>query len=80
MSLFVILKSRRASTGKQNEMELHIPFNDSMPTLVIDFIQADCDELDAIWERFHESIPMPVKNKVVRWYGDIAKTIYFNLR
>lgn len=84
MALFVVLKSTNMK-GKQNHVELHVPFH-NLPTLVneeIDHIQADCDELDAIQRVFHFdgifNIPMPNGKRVVRWYGDIAKTIYFNL-
>lgn len=30
------------------------------------------------WLKF-PTIPVPEKRLVVRWYGDLAKTIYFNL-
>lgn len=93
MSLYVILKSRRVSDGEQNEFERHVPFTfGTMPQLEneeIDYIQADGDELEAIRRHFSYSpkdgsglvcsIPF-CGNRVVRWYGDIAKTIYFNLR
>lgn len=84
--LYIVLKSINARTGKQNEIQAHIPFR-LLPTLVneeLDFIQADGDELDAILYTFLSdggyTIPVPRDNRVVRWYGDIAKTIYFNLR
>lgn len=98
MAMFVILKSLN-SHGKQNQVELHVPFA-NLPQFVneeIDFIQADGDELDTILRSFRApqigdnffSIPVVHvfgegleirRPKVVqRWYGDIAKTIYFNL-
>ena len=83
MSLFVVLKSKNRHAGEQNYLERHIPFhNGSMPTLVneeIDYIQADCDELDEIRRIFAGTIPDSFR-RVVRWYGDIAKTIYYNIR
>jgi hypothetical protein len=46
-------------------------------------LQADCDELIAIRNLFASdrtfTIPMPQCNRVVRWFGDIARTIYANL-
>jgi len=54
---------------------------ESFPYINIDnlnFIQADGDELDFITTKFGHSIPTP-DNRVVRWYGDIAKTIIFSL-
>lgn len=91
MSLYVVVKSLNEQ-GKQNAIERHIPFAPArIPTLeneVIDFIQADGDELVAIREMFtvpitdtinQLTIPFPNK-RVVRWYGDLARTIYQNLR
>ncbi len=80
MSLYVVLKSKDAH-GKQNAIERHIPFK-NLPTLVneeIDYIQADGDELIAIRQLFPEAIPFPQGKRVVRWFGDLAKTIYYNL-
>ena len=51
-------------------------------------IQADGDELYHIVKQYRNgqwggndtySIPVPAKNKVVRWFGDFAKTIAANL-
>lgn len=87
--LIVVLKSMRilGNTKTQNSLELHVPFR-NLPTLVgeeIDYIQADGDELLEIASTFEIgtldpqlTIPM-TNNRVVKWYGDIAKTIYFNL-
>lgn len=98
MAMFVVLKSKN-SEGKPNNASVHTPFI-NLPKFdgeEIDFIQADCDELDEIATKFTQggiarvsdseeticpptySIPMPNGKRVVRWYGDIAKTIYFNL-
>jgi hypothetical protein len=89
MSMFVVLKSLSGRDGR-NQFETHIPFK-NLPTLVneeIDFIQADGDELDHILFQFlngsnpfsmNFTIPVPKDREVVRWYGDIAKTIYYNL-
>ena len=53
-------------------------------------VQADCGELEHIQNQyasvdgnsgqfFQYSIPIPTPNRVVRWYGDIARTILLNL-
>jgi hypothetical protein len=46
-------------------------------------LQADGDELEYIENIFSThgkcSIPIPYAKRVVRWYGDIARTIYLNL-
>lgn len=72
MSLWVLYKD-----GTQREH--HIPFKQLPASTNVALIQADGDELDAIWELFHESIPFPVKKRVVKWTGDIASTILSNL-
>lgn len=80
MSLYVVLKSR-SCLGKQNGLERHIPFKGQFPKLVneeIDFIQVDGDELDFILNTF-SGIPHCL-NRVQKWYGEIAKYIYENLR
>lgn len=41
-------------------------------------VQADCDELDYIKERF-ANLVYPVHRRVVCWYGDMAKFIVCNL-
>jgi hypothetical protein len=55
--------------------------------LDIEFIQADGDELDYVVRLFTPirdgvsrpcTIPVP-RQRVVRWYGDIARTIYANI-
>ena len=82
MSLYVVYKTKNAH-GIPKELEHHIPFKGNLPDLKrdeIDFIQADGDELQAIKETFGDSIPLPYLRRVACWYGDIAKTIYFNLR
>lgn len=51
----------------------------------IDYIQADGDELFHIIQLFKFrstdtfTIPIPFDKRVVKWYGDIAKTIIANL-
>lgn len=97
MSLFVVLKSKRISDGKPNCLERHLPFGDSLPALIneeIDFIQADCGELEYIVSMFSAfrtfgedmrvvsfpTIPVPSHVSVMVWYGGLAKTIYYNLR
>ncbi|MFA5403946.1 MAG: hypothetical protein WC358_03325 [Ignavibacteria bacterium] len=43
----------------------------------IEFIQADGHELNAIVKMFQGTIPIPQGLRVVRWYGDIARTIHY---
>lgn len=87
--LTIALKSTDVQ-GKQNFIDRHIPFHTgAMPTLVneeIDYIQADEDELLAIAENFtigsvDPQLTIPMSNRrVVRWYGEMAKFIYYNIR
>jgi hypothetical protein len=88
MAFYVVFKSKNAA-GKQNYIEAHVPLK-PLPQFEneeIDYIQADCDELDLIIDTFNSSIPtnsvptipLACRKRVHRWYGDIAKTIYFNL-
>ena len=80
MALYVVLKSKNPETGNPNTLELHVPFKNllKLENEEIDFIQADGDELEAITDNFF-CLLSPSNKRVVRWYGDIAKTIYFNL-
>jgi hypothetical protein len=93
MSLLVVLKSLNPKTKKEFHVPFSGTLPNLDPD-EIEFIQADGDELDCIRDLFTTfgemvpgvgrinqilSIPIP-KHRVVRWYGDIAKTIYFNLR
>jgi hypothetical protein len=85
MAMYVVFKSKNAM-GKQNSAELHIPFG-CLPEFEgeeIDYIQADCDELDEILSRFQSqdgtpTIPIAEGRNVMRWYGCLAKCIYYNL-
>lgn len=87
--LTIALKSTNAQ-GKQNFLDRHILFyTGAMPTLVneeIDYIQADGDELLAIAKNFmlgeiNPQITIPMSNRRgVRWYGEMAKFIYYNIR
>lgn len=91
--LYVQLKSKDVN-GKPNCLELHLPFypakTPELDNEEIDFIQADWDELDVIRQCFPEDICAgvycpdvqrgPVLRNSMRWYGDMAKFIYFNLR
>lgn len=43
----------------------------------IEYVQADGHELEAIVKLFQESIPLPRRSRVIRWYGDLARTIHF---
>ena len=83
MALYVVLKSKRVHDGEPNSLEFHVPFAPArIPTLVneeIDYIQADCDELDYINNEFR-NLPNPIHKRVVRWYGEMARFIYQNLR
>lgn len=88
--LTVVLKSRTMDvSNKQNELERHVPFhNGSLPKLdneEIDFIQADGNELEDIIASFtigteQITIPLPANKRVVRWYGEMARFIYQNIR
>ena len=40
-------------------------------------IQADGHELQAIMDMFGTTIPYPKGPRVVRWYGDFAKSIHY---
>lgn len=51
--------------------------DDKIPS--IEYVQADGHELSLIVEMFGDTIPMPRGPMVIRWYGDIAKTIHFAL-
>ena len=67
-------------TTKHGDVEWHI--DHKLPKLRTDQvleIQADAHELHAIKQLFGESIPM-TKNAIVNWAGDIARTIYLNLK
>lgn len=84
MALYII------TNGKQ-EKAFHVPFTKFEENIInsATMIQADGDELDHIQYRFTTtdakqyktgySIPMPLGGRVVKWYGDIAKTILANL-
>lgn len=88
MALFVVLKSLNGG-GKPNQLELYVPFT-NLPRLEneeIDFIQADGTELDQILDQFPEA-PLAYRRltdnhrapkKVIKWFGECAKFIYFNL-
>lgn len=43
----------------------------------IEHIQADGHELAVIVKMFQDSIPLPRYCGVIRWYGDLARTIHF---
>jgi hypothetical protein len=43
----------------------------------IEYIQADGHELNAIVKVFQGTIPLPVGPRVIRWYGDLARTIHY---
>lgn len=84
MSLFVVFKELDKH-GYAKQIELYVPFT-KLPAFdseTIDMIVADGDELKAILDHFITgSIPTPnltSNQRRVRWYGDIACTIYFNL-
>jgi hypothetical protein len=83
--MFVGLKSRNAG-GTQNYIYCRFPVHKPLPSLVseeIDYIQATGEELKAIKEAFmlsNGTVTIPFTNcSVMRWYGDIAKTIFYNL-
>lgn len=42
---------------------------------MIEYVQADGHELEAIHKMFQGTIPFP-RCRVVRWYGDLARTIH----
>lgn len=44
---------------------------------MIEHIQADGHELNAIVRMFQGTIPLPIGGRVVRWYGDLARTIHY---
>lgn len=87
MALYVKLQNKERKS-------FNIPF-DSKATLYLvinlEYIQADGNELEHIQEQYAKklwignnpetiySIPMPNNQRVIRWYGDIAKTILSNL-
>ena len=84
MALFVVLKEVDKE-GYAKQREIHVPFK-NLPRFDsenIDMIAADGDELRAILDHFITgSIPTPSltsRQQRVRWYGDMACTIYFNL-
>lgn len=90
MALYIILNP----TGDTKlEKQWYIggvkPLNDFEIT-TISYIQADGDELEHIRVLFthrftadithtHCTIPLPINKRIVKWYGDIAKTIIANL-
>lgn len=87
MALYAILASKNMK-GRNNSIELHV--GTSLPMLVNEElieIQADCDELDFILRNF-KYIPLAWEERggqksvvsVMKWFGDTAKFIYFNLR
>ena len=41
-------------------------------------VQADGDELDFIINKF-DNLVCNVEKRVMKWFGDTAKTIYYNL-
>ena len=66
-------------TTKHGDVEWHIDHKlPNLPGKVLE-LQADGDELHEIKRLFGESIPM-TKNAIVNWAGDIARTIYLNLK
>ena len=83
MSLYVVFKSKNFA-GRPNHIELHVPFGKSYERPdtekeEIDYVQADGDELDYVLNTFIY-LPRPLTGKpVVKWFGDDAKFIYFNL-
>ena len=84
MALYIV-------TEGQQEKVFHVPFKRFDDNLIysVSHIQADGDELEHIKYVFTMkdknqfksgySVPMPREERVVRWYGDIAKTILANL-
>lgn len=71
--------------GSPKPIEHEYLFDDYGPHRCYLDIQADGHELEHIKTLFRTggnggySIPMPVNKRVVRWYGDIAATIIFNM-
>lgn len=43
----------------------------------IEYVQADGHELAVIVKMFQDSIPLPRYYGVIRWYGDLARTVHF---
>ncbi len=73
MSLYI-------TTDDGKEINVHIgsgPMREKVEPMFVDWIQADGDELTAIYRKFDK---LPYCNeRVVRWYGDTAKFIIGNL-
>lgn len=83
--LAIVLKSKDSIGMKDaNTLVQHIPFV-NMPSLVneeIDYVQADGDELEHIQNQLHHktnNVPTHINRAVVRWDGDLAKFIYYNI-
>lgn len=83
MALYIV-------TTKKPDFEWHIGERlELSPEYIntIQYIQADGDELEHIVIEFtlisntyaNITIPLPKTKRVVKWYGDIAKTIIANL-
>ncbi len=70
---------------KDEEHEFHmgegkiVALQDTLKSSEVLELQMDCDELYAVIAQFH-SVPLPVRKNVVRWFGEMARFIFFNLR
>jgi len=74
MALIIVFKLRRTTQWHVGSPK-PLSYEDITS---VEYIQADGHELDLIKNTFDNTLIMPHK-VVVRWYGDIAKTIIGNL-
>ena len=78
--------------GQEMEKEWHVgdalpehPAREKLCRFPYILIQADGHELEYVGRMFADnegkdiSIPYPLEKRIVRWYGDIARTILLNL-
>lgn len=65
--------------GTHQDLVIHVGQHQRVPWKGYSFIirvQADSDELE--WIRANLAVPVPRNNRVVSWFGDVAKYIAAN--
>lgn len=73
--LYAIGENKKEFTWHIGEETKHFHRNAE----VFNMVQADGDELMHIVSLFGPNMPVPTGKRVVRWYGDFARTILGNL-
>ncbi len=90
MAFYAHFKNGKGMTWHVSKLTSAILVDTEIENMI--YLQADGDELEHIQKQYTTyhtatsphtrngySIPMPLNIRVVRWYGDLGKSIAFNL-